>query len=433
MKKTILFSSLLLSFFLFSCTSDDSSNGGGEDTTITVTNPYILVLGTDNNAYVFPDIPTFENGDFDSAAESKKSVQLRGDRRVHFYDEDYMYAFAYNQDSPGKSLSFEIKNGVFSMRKEYDLSNGIQARANYKESIIGTYSDREYEPAKVTAENSPNTAVKFFKVAVEQDQLLPPVSWPSFNFDQTQELAYITDIKQYGDHLLTGIRTIKGYLPPNVFPEPILLFDSDFTDRTYVGVFDSNFNLTKIIKDTERTGMIGGMIKATGKTGIEVLDNGDVYAFCSAFSSTERPSGILKINTSDFSFDKDFFFNISQASGGKKLFRSHYLGGTLFCLQLFKQTGLDVTKYYDAPGAASSFAIFDIATQSLTMLTDEIQNVKLITDPFIDKDAKKIYFGINTTSDVPSIYVIDALQKTMTKGLVVRGQEIRALGKLKVN
>lgn len=103
------------------------------------------------------------------------------------------------------------------------MSNGIQARTNYNESIIGTYSDREYDPARVSAETPPKTAIKFFKANVQQDQLSPPVSWTSFNFDQTQELAYITDIKQYGDHLLTGIRTIKGYLPPNVFPEPILL------------------------------------------------------------------------------------------------------------------------------------------------------------------------------------------------------------------
>ncbi len=432
--KNKLLGLLVIILLLLGCSPDDIKNTETDIITqVEVSNPYILVLGTDNNSYVFPNVTGFDSGTFNSSAESFKSIQMKGDRRIHFYEEDYMYSFAYNQDSPGKSLSFEIVNNVFKPRKEFDVSNGIQARTNFDQSIIGTYSDREYSLSQLNSGEIPQTYIKFFKFDVLGDLLHQPVKFHSYDFDNTQEVAYITDLRRYNQYLLAGVRTMKAYLEPGVFPEPILLFETDFSNRTYLGVFDESYNLVKIIKDTLRTGMIGGLVKATGKTGVEVLDNGEVYAFASAFSSKDRPSGVLKVNTSNLEFDETYFFNINQASGDRKLYRVHYLGGTKFCLQLFKKTGLDVKEYYDAPGAASVFAVFDVATGDFDVLNGEPQNVKSITDPYIDKENQKIYFGINRKDASPAVYVIDAQAKTIAKGLSIEGQEVRALGKLSIN
>lgn len=422
----------VLPFVWLSCSPNQESGGDVDNKgEIAVTSPYLVVLGTDFNSYIFPDVQTLDEGTFDSAKESAKSYQISGDRRFHIYNERYLYAFAYSQDNPGKSVSFELDDHYFRIRREYDLSNGVQARTDFNQNVIGTYSDREYSPSMLKEGERPDTYVRFFEFDTQADQVDQTNKWYSYDFDGTKEIAYVTDLKQYNTYILAGIRTIKGYLPPNVFPEPVLLFDSDYEDRTYVGIFDQNYKLLKIVKDTEKTGMVGGLLKATGKTGIEVLDTGEVYVFCSAFSSTTRPSGVLKLDGTALEFDKEYFYNISEASGGHKLYRVHYMGGTLFCLQLFGEKGNDVKKYYDSPGAAYKFALFDVAQNSFQILDGEPGNIVSITDPYIDKQSKKIYFGINTTDQNPGVYVIDALKGTLKKGLSIKGQEIRYLGALK--
>ena len=65
------------------------------------------------------------------------------------------------------------------------------------------------------------------------------------------------------------------------------------------------------------------------------------------------------------------------------------------------------------------------------MLTGEPEHINSITDPYVDKVQQKIYFGINTDNTDPTIYVIDANAKTISKGLVIKGQEVRALGVMK--
>ena len=70
----------------WSCSKNDEPKGGDDSTpsgTATST-PYVLILGTENNSYVFPNAPSFDTGTYDSAANSKDAIQMQGDRRIHF-------------------------------------------------------------------------------------------------------------------------------------------------------------------------------------------------------------------------------------------------------------------------------------------------------------------------------------------------------------
>ena len=419
----------LIGLLSWSCSKNDEPKGGDNSTPsgVDASTPYVLILGTENNSYVFANAPSFDTGTYDSAANSKDAIQMQGDRRIHFYKDRYLYTFVYNRDDPGKSASFERKASKLSKRKEYDLKNSIQARTDFGASVVGTYSDREYFPKEAV---SP-TSVKFFRFDTTSDAVSDPIEWDSKNFDNIGEVAYITDLRQYKDYLLAAIRPIKAYLDEGVFPQTKLLLESRHTHTTYIGVFDHNFRLVKVIKGDKGTGVIGGLIKATGKSGVEVLDSGEVYAFAAAFNATDRPSAVLKVNVENGSFDDTYFVNLTQKSGNRKLFRTHYLGGTRFCLQFFDKIGLDVTEFGDASGKASKFAIFDVATQQLDMLTGEPEYINSITDPYVDKAQQKIYFGINTDNTDPAIYVIDANAETISKGLIIKGQEVRALGVMK--
>ena len=387
--------------------------------------PYVLILGTENNSYVFPNVVSFDSGVYDSALESNNAIQMQGDRRIHFYKDKSLYTFVYNRDDPGKSASFVRRANKLIKRREYDLKNSIQARTDFETSVIGVYSDREYFPDQAV---SP-TSVKFFRFDTTNDAVSDPIEWDSKNFEGTGEVAYITDLRQYNSYLLAAIRPIKAYLDEGVFPDTALLFQTRDAHKTYIAVFDAaTFRLVKVIKGDKGTGMIGGMVKATGKSGVEVLDNGEVYAFASAFNAPDRPSAVLKVDVGQGRFEDSYFVNLSQNSGNRKLFRCHYLGGTRFCLQFFAQEGLDVSSFGNSPEKASKFAIFDVATGELYMLTGEPEHIKGITDPYVDKQHQKVFFGFNTTNSDPAIYVIDANARTIRKGLTIKGEEVRALG-----
>jgi len=93
---------------------------------------------------------------------------------------------------------------------------------------------------------------------------------------------------------------------------------------------------------------------------------------------------------------------------------------------------MNISRYYDSPGAAGKFALYDAATGSFQAVEGSPGNIVSVTDLYIDPSTQRAYFGINTKDQSPAVYIVEKGQSRLCKGLVVEGQEIRALGKLQV-
>lgn len=371
---------------------------------------YVIAASSGENSYLLQTTSIDEG-----SIGAKGGIQVIGDRSWYFYKDLAAYSFIYSQGDPGKTSSFVLnESGVLTSRKEMGLEKSLQTRGVYNDYIFGAFSSRSYTDPVAT----------FYKINAKTEAVSDEIPVNTENFTGNGEMGYFTDIAQYGEYLLAGVRTIKAGADGGTWT------DTDFADSTFVAVFDENLKLKSLIRDGGRTGQVVGQAKSNGETGIEVVDNGDVYVFSSATNSPTAPSGVLKINKGELEFDDNYFFNISEASGGHKLWRVYYVGGSQFVLQMYSSPGqAGVT---DA--VITKFAVVDVASKSFAWVTAGVPaDILEIGIPLIDRDMARVVFPISTSGAYPHLYIVNASTKTMTKGIEVVAEGIKGIGKLKKN
>lgn len=371
---------------------------------------YVIATSSGENSYL-SQANSIDEGSINVQGGNAK--QVVGSRSWYFYKDFAAYSFIYAQGDPGKTSSFVLNDkGELDERKELVLNKSLQVRGDYNDYIYAAFSSRSYTDPVAT----------FYKIDTKTEVLSQEIPVNTENFTGNGEMAYFTDIAQYGDYVLAGVRTIKAGADGGTWT------DTDFSDSTFVAVLDKDMKVQKVIRDHGRTGQVMGMNKSNGETGIEVVDNGDVYVFASAANGPDVPSGVLKINKGDLEFDEDYFFDISQASGGNKLWRVYYVGGSEFVLQMYTNPGQEGV----SDGIITKFAVVDVVAKSFDWVTGVPTDITEIgVTPLIEKDKKRVVFPINTSGAYPHLYIVDAASKSMKKGLEVVAEEIRGVGKLK--
>lgn len=241
------------------------------------------------------------------------------------------------------------------------------------------------------------------------------------------EAGYITDIAEYEGYMIAGARSINSSS-----------FTSEYLNNTYVVVFNNDYSVKQVIKDEGRTGFVAGQKYSQGLTGLEVIENGDLYVFSSGQTnyvvadSILVPSGILKINAGHFAFDEDYFFNITEASGGYNLYRSYYMGGSTFILSMYPGIGSKATFGIDA----DRFAVVNVASETFTWVSN-FATAKGIEDdpffvgePFIDADNDQLVVPVVNSDNENYLYTIHPETATATKGAKVIAEGVSAIGKL---
>ncbi|MCC9138412.1 DUF4374 domain-containing protein [Pontibacter silvestris] len=399
---------ILLGFSLLSLASCEDDEAATPVTEVTEAHQYVIAASSGENSYLL-QTNSIESGSV--SAQGGNAIQVLGDRSWFFYEDLAAYSFIYAQNLPGVTSSFVLdEEGMLTQRQELGLEVSMQSRGTYKDNLIVEYSSRSYADPVAT----------FYKINAVTEEISPEISVSTENFTGNGEMAYFTDIAEYGDYILLGVRTISGGADA-----ALGTFGTKYADSTFVAVYDENFNLQKIIRDGGRTGQVAGQSRSQGETGIEQVENGDLYVFSSAMNSTSAPSGVLKINSGELEFDDDYFFNISEASGGNKLYRVYYIGGTTFCLQMYETAGLDITG-----STTNSFAIVDVAAKTFNWVTNVPSGITEVSTPYVDQDNNEIVFGITTTDTYPHLYIIDPATATMTQGIEVIAEGISGIGKL---
>jgi|SRR5690625_294808 len=411
--KTIIKTALTLSLsiLLFSaCSSDDVKDSNSENPEIT--EQYVIVATDSENSYLLTAQDISEG-----SISAGNSIQVIGTPGWYFAKDIAAYGFVYRQGDPGTTQSFALDDsGKLQARNEINLNVSIQSRGLVNDQIFVEFSSRNYLEPVAT----------FYKINPVTEGVSGPFVINTENLTGNGEYAYLTDIADYKGKVLIGIRTIKA--GSDGAEETEDLFASDYNDHTYVGVFNQDLELEKIIEDQGRTGIVAGQLRSAGETGIEPVENGDVYVFSSALDAENVPSGILKIKEGEWEFDQDYFFNISEASGGYKLYRTYYAGNNNFVLRMFSEAN---TSSASEDYTRNKFAVVNVADQTFDWVEGVPSGILNIGEPHIEKDKNQVVFPIET-SGYPALYIIDVNQKQMNKGLEIRAEEVTAVGKLKV-
>lgn len=408
-----LLASLLSGMFLFTaCSSDDNPS---DDSQTPGSSEQYVVMSTDTENTYLLTAEDISQGSI--APNASNSRQVIGTPTWYFAKDIATYGFIYRQGDPGTTQSFSLNaDGKLEARNEINLNVSIQSRGMVDDEIFLQYSSRNYlEPTST-----------FYKINPITQAVSGPFVINTENMVDNGEYAYLTDIAGYQGKVLIGIRTIKAGSDGG--EETDDLFASDFNDHTYVGVFNKDLELEKIIEDQGRTGVVAGQLRAAGETGIEPVENGDIYMFSSALDAPDVPSGVLKINGSSLEFDQNYFFNISEASGGYKLFRTYYAGNNNFVLRMFTEPN---TASGSPDDTRNKFAVVNVANQTFNWVDNVPSGILSIGEPHVDKSVQKVVFPIET-SGYPTLYHIDVPTATMTAGMEIKAEEVTAVGKLTI-
>lgn len=404
----VLLASLV--FGLSSCEKEETNNNGDNGYVVTEDHQYVIAAGVGENSYLL-QANGIEDG---SVSTVGNGIEVLGSRSWYFYKDFAAYSFLYSQGDPGVTSSYTLdQNGYLQSRQELGLEVSIQSRGIYKNNIIIQYSSRSYT----------NPVATFYKVDVENEALSSEIAVNTENFAGNGEMAYFTDFTEYQDKILAGFRTISGGADTTLGT-----FGSLYTDSTYLAVFDENLNLERIIRDGGRTGQVAGQARSQGETGIEVVDNGDVYVFSSAIDDEDVPSGVLKINAGSWDFDPSYFFNISQASGGQKVYRVYYMGGKTFVLHMFD----DPNTASASPSATrTSWAVLNLETENFQWVTGLPADIDDLGTPYIDREENRLVLPVTATGgSYPHLYLINPDDATATQGIEVVGESVLGIGKL---
>lgn len=447
MRRTNLFLSIIAAFTMFafsSCSSDDNSstetevvdtdndgiadeddecpseagladNNGCPVSEIEYLSKFVVTASSSENDYIVSADDILAATTFD--ATSSTAVQSPGDRIWSFFKDEVLYGFLYNQADAGTTASYILNSdGSITKRNELALDVSIHIRGTIDDELILGYSDR-------LRDTTIAQQAYFFKVDPTNDAS-EEFTLVTDDLLEEGEIAYFTDIAEYEGKIIAAARSINSSG-----------FTSDYYNSTYIVVFNDDFTVNQVIKDTGRTGYVASQKYSQGDTGLEVVESGDLYAFSAGQTSyavadtLTIPSGILKINQGSFEFDDDYFFDITAASGGHNLFRSYYMGGTTFVLSMYPGTNLDATFGVDA----DRFAIVDVATKSFTWVTNFPENALpnwQSRAPYIDVENGKLIVAATPAENEHYLYEIDPTTAIAIKISEVIGEGVKIVGKL---
>lgn len=226
--------------------------------------------------------------------------------------------------------------------------------------------------------------------------------------------TYYLDMIERDDKLFMGVHYENNFSPAN--------------DSAYVAVIDLTTNAVEKVIADGRTGMVFG--GQASNAGLVKAANGDIYvqALGTLSNGEGVPSGILRINNGSTAFDKDYFFDLVDATGNISYGIYHTTSGRTFTAKVEDETdfwefltGAPQFTYYelDLSTTTSLGAVTGLPTTygSRRMIIHELENQNLL-------------FTI-ATNDENAVYEFDIATNTSSKLFVSTGGYVTGLEYLK--
>lgn len=436
MKKTAFVPAFAAMLSVLACDNSNSPE------TVPGSGKYAVCYTSGENLGYMMQVADIYSGSIDGTQVANSRQEVTGNRDYIPVNGKYLYNINYaSQGSDGTdtySSSFMLSpEGTLVKRSDFNLEGDVKSRGVVGKYIIGCSSltnDGVYERVKVVDSETQAVVANDGRIEAGLESEVGRLIGEEYQF---------SDICQYGDYVLVGYNTVSEREGKTTY--------TMLARNTYIGVYrldpsDPDREFLKfenlIVRKSEDfpgepAGQIKGNSSSRTETGIEPVDNGDIYLFVQGNRGNKEgdtslpPCTVLRISKGNMqdgrpvAIDEDYYVDLGQAgAGGYRLWRSYYLGGSKFCLQHFTVEG-------DTSGKSTRtrFSIFDVETKEFKWVTgvnfEDITDVSLL---YLIEDGK-VTFGVETRDRKPALYTISS-DGVMTRGLEVNAEGIEGVARL---
>jgi len=384
-----------------------------DDTVGTPENPgnYILTVTPVASTGVADYLLTTGSLESGTASIIGNGVEQDGTFRYYLTHNKKFFSMLYGQGNPGAVTAYSLQGGRLNKLVNFQ-SETVQAFAPVKKDVLLFKISRS-----LTAPTS-----SWYKVDTDSLLIKKHGTGTTNTLAMTGngELGHFSWLKQVGDKVYAPYFCINGRF-----------FNTAYPDSTWIAVFNyADMKLEKVIRDN-RTSFIGRYFT----DGLSVQENGDVYGFSSAVATTgtatetgtpgsTKPSAILRIKSGTTEFDKSYFLNFENLSGGMNITNWYYLGNSTYLTQATTRT--EKGAYADG----LNIGILNVANgtyQPVTGMPAKADIVSISDNNFTPKDGKTGYLGVNLKDGTSYVYKVDASTQTATRGLQVEGGTITSV------
>lgn len=446
--------------------SDDYNTGGGKTPDKNRKGFYVIA------ATVKPSAGTEAHLLMSAESLEKGTVSPVGNGLVNegatywlFFENKYLYALNYHQGNAGTTQSFvmDASHNITKRTQEYNVNrfttygfydgyimttssgNGPKGLADANgyipKSFLISYLDvdnQTYTSNKVSAE-TPFLAENF----LGNGEFVTLAGLQQVG-GKLYAAAVPMGLSQYGCMQKNADGSYKWVLPGN---EDLIKKEAggqgsssykkdelqwtQYPDECWVTIFsDKTLTRHKNIR-TDKISYAAGRFKSQYYQMTWAADDGYVYVFSPSYAKamtdkrqrTTLPSGVVRINTKTEEFDKNYYFNIEEKTGGLSFLRTWYIGGNYFLMLMYDRP------LTESKPVGNRIAVFNVSNGNLTYvegLPDDITGFSSI--PYMENG--NAYIGVTTASSHLAIYKIVPASAKATKGLVVEATSLDGVGKL---
>ena len=399
--KNLLITALTLST-LAACTKDDTEPGVKGNFIVAVT----PVAATGVADYLL----TASSLDTGKVSTAGRGVEQDGTYRYYVTHNNKFFSMLYGQGNPGAITVYNILDGNLN-KLANSVTETVQAFAPVNDDILMMKISRSIT----------NPVTSWYQFNTNSLNITSQGNINTAELNNNGELAFFSWIKQVGSKVYAPYFSVKACCDA--------AFGTAFPDQAWIAVYAyPSMTLEKIIKD-DRTSFIGRYFT----DGLELVENGDVYAFSSSVATSmgtntsmnsTKPSAVTRINAGTTEFDKSFYINFEELSGGLNITNWLYVGNNKF---------ITFSSSKEAKGAYSVgniIGVLDVASKTWKAVSGlpKIADIKGFTsNNYSDKAGRFGYIGLNLTTGIGYVYKIDASTAVATRGLRIEGGTLTAI------
>lgn len=447
----------LAGIMLFSACSDNSDpagdapgGGGGNGDGGAVTASAYIIPVTVGEANYLLTAPSLESGEITAEGNGFESVGAA----YWIYQNDELFGLVYNKGAAGTGASYYLNaGGELEKHLEYTM-NRFTTYGIWNDDIVTistgetTEKDSEGNVAQGFLINYINTknGSKTEGTILSENLLGNGEKTTLSGLVNANNKLYAAVIQsgmsKYGintwpDKVLEGgkyIDNVEGSSTKGTIPS------TQYPDKAYIAIYSDGLESTPKIISTEKIGYPTGRYRSQYLQTTWAADNGDIYVFSPGLgrtaTSTETlnkvtgklQSGVVRIKAGTDDFDPSYYVNLEEIGTKHPMHRCWHATGDYFLLQLFKD-GVDGLMQGSMKGDISELAIFKGEDKTIVPVTGLPDGATINGEPYGENG--KLYLAITVTDgSYPTVYSIDPATGKATKGLVVKAEGIKTVGKL---
>lgn len=441
---------------LSSCVKDEPVLKSKVDPETTDQKKYVIAAVADNVTYLV----TANSLDEGSISVKGQGTEVIGGTYWIYKGDNLVFGLTYNKGGAGTGASYYLnKDGKPTEKFEYTIkritsfgfwgdnlitsstgnSETTDADGNVAQAFLFNYlntKDGSTKEGQMISENFLGNGEKtslagFVEANGKLYSSVVPMGmskygikqWPSMVTDQEliTKAAGGSGSGSYGE----------GEIPSTQYP-----------DSAYVAIFSgTSFDSKPVIARTDKMGFACGRNRSQYYQTIGAADNGDLYVFSSGYGRTfkstpelkkvtgTKPSAVMRIKKGETTFDESYYVNIESLGNKKALFKAWHISGDNFLLQMYDD---EITK---KGVTALSLAVYHAESKQLIPVQG-LPNTDVISGfgntPYTENGFAYMPVSVVDGNGRPALYKIDMKTGKAVKGLEVETNEIRGVGKLKI-